>query len=448
MAYPGYCRPVGFLRSLGHSPGLWRLLLVRLTSQLSEGAFQAALALSILFNPDRHSDALAIAAGFAVLLLPYSVIGPFAGALLDHWDRRRVLLWVNVFRAAAIASVALAMGTGAPDAVVLLAALTVTGASRFIASGLSASLPHVASRDVLIEMNAFFTTLGAGLLAAGFGLSSMLRAIFGADDAGSAATLLAGAVITLVSGLLAAGFPRRFLGPDQPDDAGRSALFAVAHGLGHGVRAAATTTTVATVLAAIGVHRFVFGINSLMMLLLVRTSDLGPIRGHDVGAIVVLGAGVAVGALAAAFTTPVLVHRIGRRWTIAGALLVAAGAELGLLYLSWTTICGGALLLGLAGQTVKLCGDLAMQADISDTYRGQVFAVQDAIFNVAFVAAMFLGAVVLPADGFAPGPVVFASCLYLLGAAVVWLRHPRRGGYPGPSTTRSAIPSPSVSSRK
>jgi len=31
----------------------------------------------------------AIAAGFLVLLLPYSIIGPFAGALLDRWDRHR-----------------------------------------------------------------------------------------------------------------------------------------------------------------------------------------------------------------------------------------------------------------------------------------------------------------------------------------------------------------------
>lgn len=28
--------------------------------------------------------------GFAVLLLPYSLIGPFAGVLLDHWRRTRV----------------------------------------------------------------------------------------------------------------------------------------------------------------------------------------------------------------------------------------------------------------------------------------------------------------------------------------------------------------------
>ena len=35
---------------------------------------------------------------FAVLLLPYSLVGPFAGVLLDRWRRRQVLLWANVVR--------------------------------------------------------------------------------------------------------------------------------------------------------------------------------------------------------------------------------------------------------------------------------------------------------------------------------------------------------------
>ncbi|GAA4743643.1 MFS transporter [Gordonia alkaliphila] len=416
---------MGFTRALGHSPGLWRLLLVRLTSQLSDGAFQAALAFSILFNPDRHTDPMAVALGFAVLLLPYSVVGPFAGALLDHWDRRRVLVWVNVLRAIAIALVALAMGTSAPDGFVLVAALLVTGCSRFVASGLSAALPHVAPRDVLIEMNAFFTTLGAGLLAGGTLISVGLRAVFGANNAGSAATLLAGAAIALISASIAVGFPRRFLGPDVPDDAGHNAVYAMAHGLGHGLRAAATTRTVAVVLSAIGVHRFVFGINTLMLLLIVRSADLGPIRGHDVGALAVIGAGVALGALVAAFTTPAAVHRLGRRWTIVASLAVAVVAEAMLAHITWITVIVSALLLGLVGQTIKLCGDLAMQADISDTYRGQVFAVQDGLFNSAFVFAMILAATVLPADGIDPMLVILAAGLYLFAAIGVTLMHPR-----------------------
>ena len=84
--------------TLRRSPGLARLATVRFASQLGDGMFQTALGGAILFNPERATDPVTIAAGFAVLLLPYSVIGPYAGALLDRWDRRAVLLWANVLR--------------------------------------------------------------------------------------------------------------------------------------------------------------------------------------------------------------------------------------------------------------------------------------------------------------------------------------------------------------
>ena len=88
--------------------GLRRLVFVRVLSAFGDGAFQGALAVLVLFSPERQTDPAEIAAGFAVLLLPYSVIGPFAGALLDRWSRRRVIVWANLTRCALVAVVAAA----------------------------------------------------------------------------------------------------------------------------------------------------------------------------------------------------------------------------------------------------------------------------------------------------------------------------------------------------
>ena len=46
-----------------------RLLATRLTSQFGDGVFQAALAGTVLFNPERAADPLDVAAGFAVATL-------------------------------------------------------------------------------------------------------------------------------------------------------------------------------------------------------------------------------------------------------------------------------------------------------------------------------------------------------------------------------------------
>src|SRR5689334_23732998 len=101
--------------------------------------FQAALGGAVLFNPERQADPLAIAAGLAVLLIPYSVIGPFAGALLDRWDRKRVLMGANLVRAALLVAVAAVVYAGVAGPALYLAALAVAGVSRFVLSGLSVS---------------------------------------------------------------------------------------------------------------------------------------------------------------------------------------------------------------------------------------------------------------------------------------------------------------------
>ena len=103
-------------RSVRALPDFSRLLEVRLVSQFGDGLFQAGLAGALLFNPEREATPWAIAGAFAVLFLPYSLLGPFAGALLDRWDRRRVLIGANLARVLFIITVAflLAFHAGAP----------------------------------------------------------------------------------------------------------------------------------------------------------------------------------------------------------------------------------------------------------------------------------------------------------------------------------------------
>ena len=66
--------------------------------QFGDGMLQSALATFVLFSPEREPDAVRVAAAFAILLLPYSFIGPFAGVLLDRWQRRNVLVRANLLK--------------------------------------------------------------------------------------------------------------------------------------------------------------------------------------------------------------------------------------------------------------------------------------------------------------------------------------------------------------
>ena len=110
-------------------------------------------------------------------------------ALLDRWDRRRVFIVANLVRALLIAACAGVLASGAGESAIFIVALAVGGAGRFVASGLSAALPHVVDRPQLVAINSLTTTLGAGATAVGASTAVGLRAIFGSDDAGGAGVL-------------------------------------------------------------------------------------------------------------------------------------------------------------------------------------------------------------------------------------------------------------------
>ncbi|MFD0925429.1 MFS transporter [Williamsia deligens] len=444
------------VRALCERPFAGRLLAVRIASQVTDGLFQAALGGAILFNPERHADPLAVAGGLAVLLLPYSVIGPFAGALLDRWDRRTVLIWANVLRGLMICLAAATIFGGVPDYLVLTTALAVTGASRFVASGLSAALPHVAIRERLVTTNAVFTTIGSGALAVGAGLALGLRAIFGSDNTGSAATTISAAALALVAAATAVGFGRLSLGPDHPDTDGAhvspqhpqgSVVRAVAVGFAHGARAVLRAPTVSAALGAIGAHRLVFGLNTLLLLVLARhsgSSSSSSSSSDGLAGIGLVATLTAVGLVAAAVVTPVSIARIGRRRTLVVALALGIVAEVSLVSFDTVVICVAALVLGLIGQMAKLCGDAAMQLDTDDAVRGQVFSVQDAVFNVAYVGAVTVAALTVATDGQSPMLPVVGAILYALGIVVVGLVHPRdatgAGGVVTPSRPVDRLP--------
>jgi MFS family permease len=404
------------LARLLRTQGFRRLLAVRFTTQWADGMFQAALGGAVLFNPERQADPLAVAAGLAVLLLPYSLVGPFAGALIDRWDRRRVLLGANLVRAALVVVVAAVVLSGGAGLALYLPALAVAGVSRFVLAGLSVALPHVVPRQHLVEANTFAVTAGAAMAALGGATAIGLRELVGTGNAGSGAVTLMAIAGSLAAAVLAAGFRRGRLGPDRTD--GRpSTIGSVLHGFTDGARATIATPSVAASFLALGTHRLAFGVSTLLSLLLFRYAftDAGPLLAGMAGlgeAVVLAAAGLGTAALLA----PWMVRRWGRPRTVRLALVVATATQLMLAaLLSLPTVMVAAFVLGLTGQIVKLCADAAVQGEVRDEVLGRVFALYDIVFNVGYVLAVAAAALLSPPDGVAPWLLGTTALLYVLG---------------------------------
>ncbi|MEU2759630.1 MULTISPECIES: MFS transporter [unclassified Streptomyces] len=407
------------LRTLLRLRNFRRLLTVRLLSQSADGVYQVALAAYVVFSPEKQTSAAAIASAMAVLLLPYSLIGPFAGVLLDRWPRRQVFLYGNLLRAALASSTALLMLASAPDWLFYASALCVTAVNRFVLAGLSAALPRVVDTDRLVVANSLSPTAGTLAATAGGGLAFAVRLL---ADESDAAVVLLGAMLYLLSALASLRLPRTLLGPDTDESPMRlrAALAVTARGLVAGLRHLAHRSNAARALAAMTVIRFCYGALTVMVLMLCRyawsdtESDGLALLGLAVG---VSGAGFFI----AAVVTPWAVGRLGRYgWIVgcAGAAAVLVPA-LGLSFAPAPMLIA-AFVLGVVTQGSKIATDTVVQTSVDDSFRGRVFSLYDVLFNVAFVSAAGVAALMLPPDGRSVTVVAVVSVLYAVVAVTMF----------------------------
>lgn len=415
------------LRTLLRLRNFRRLLTVRLLSQSADGVYQVALAAYVVFSPEKQTSAAAIASAMAVLLLPYSLIGPFAGVLLDRWPRRQVFLYGNLLRAALACSTALLILASVPDWLFYASALCVTAVNRFVLAGLSAALPRVVDTDRLVVANSLSPTAGTLAATAGGGLAFVVRLV---ADESDAAVVLLGSMLYLLSALASLSLPRALLGPDTDESPLRlrAALAVTARGLVAGLRHLAQRRHAAGALAAMTVIRFCYGALTVMVLMLCRyawsdtESDGLALLGLAVG---MSGAGFFV----AAVLTPWAVGQLGRYGWIVGCAGAAAALvpALGLTFAPVPMLIA-AFVLGIVTQGSKIATDTVVQTSVDDSFRGRVFSLYDVLFNVAFVSAAGVAALMLPPDGRSVAVVAVVSVLYAV-VAVTMFRRRRTDAY-------------------
>jgi hypothetical protein len=388
------------LREVVASRGFRGLMAVRLSGQFADGLFQAALFSAVFFNPERATSAGEAAGAFATLLLPYSLVGPFAGVFLDRWRRQRVLVNANFVRAAivvAFATLLALQGPTSPPVVGL--ALVAISANRFVLAGLSAGLPHVVPAPQLVTANSVSTTLGAAAAAIGGSAALGLRAVFGSGDVGAADTALVAAGIYVASALLSRRLGRDELGPTHAHVHERLlvAMGGVARGVLQGAQHVRERGPAARALAAITAHRFFYGLSFVGALLLY--TDQGALhRGFaGLGQVVVVSV---VGGVLAAIVTPRVTRRLGTQRWVAVVFAVAAVIEVafGTPYTHWAFLVA-AFFLGFVAQASKICVDTLIQETTEDDFRGRVFSFYDTLFNLSFVSAGLASAFLLPPNG-------------------------------------------------
>jgi MFS family permease len=380
-----------------------RLLRVRWTGQMTDGVFQSALASFVIFSPERQADALSAALAFAVVLLPYSIIGPFVGTILDRVSRQRAIAYSNLIRAITLTVVSLLIFQGKTGVELTIFVLVAFGVNRLILAGLSAGIPLMIESKSLITANALAVTggsvwvvLGGGI---GLGLRRLLDGVTTADHA-DGYIILAGALGYLLAALFAATLKKQEIGP--LDHEIKNASFS--QGLiemREGIKFLRQNLDTARGIAAVAVHRGGITALTLIALLLERNTFHDP-ADNEAGlaglsfVLTIAACGFVVGAVIA----PYGVRKVGRHRWMRFAMIASA---LGPLFIVFTrtplTLTLAGFVTALFGQSLKVTNDALVQSKIDDIYRGRVFSVYDVVVNGAIVSGAVFAALLLPNSG-------------------------------------------------
>jgi len=410
---------MNFWELLRH-PRLSRLLRVRWSGQATDGLFQSALASFVLFSPERQADALSAAIAFAVVLLPYSLVGPFVGTILDRVSRQRALLFSNLARAINLLVVAWLVFTGQTGVELTIFVLIAFGINRLILAGLSAGLPLIIETKSLISANALAVTGGSVLVVIGGGLGVAIRNLFNhlavADHADAIMVLFAAGGY-LMAALFTLRLNKSEIGP-LPHEVKEASLKEGINEMREGFAFLRQHADAIRGILATAVQRGGITALTLTALLLERNTFNSPsdpeagLKGFGI-VLSIAGIGITLGAL----TAPYGVARFGRHRWIKWSLLVGAAGPIPLVI--WQTPVALAMtgfFVALCGQNVKVTNDALVQSKIDDYYRGRVFAVYDVLVNGAIVSGGLIAALLLPTSGVTPWVPALVSAIYLLVA--------------------------------
>jgi MFS family permease len=334
------------------TPGLWRhrdFLLLWGGQTISEmGSAVTVLALPLAAVTLLHARTLEFGLLEMSATLPYLLVALPAGAIVDRLPRRATLVWCDVGRAAALASVPLAAASGVLTMPQLYLVALISGVlGVFFDVAYLSYLPSLVTREQLVDGNGKLQTTHAVSLISGSALGGGLVALLGA--AGAVAVDAASYLVSVASvvGIRAREPVRRTVGPRT------SLRTEITEGLRF-----AWSDPIMRVLMISGCHSLVFSsmTSALFVLFLVRDLHAGAVTVGVVSAI------SGIGGLLGAATASRVIARVGSARVLWLTKLAFTGA-FGLLPLArppWgIALAAASGLIGAATVTIYNVGQVS-----------------------------------------------------------------------------------------
>jgi MFS family permease len=272
----------------------FRLLLAgQTTSQLGAQVSGVAIPLLAVLTLDASPFELGLLSASSTLA--FALIGLPAGAWVDRWRRRPVLVASDLIRCLLLATIPVAAWAGVLTVAQLIAVSLLTGFARvFFDVGYQSYLPTVVGKDQVLAGNSSLEAIRASGQVVGPGLGGWLVALIGAAN-----VVLVQAVTFAVSAVC-------LLGIRTPEAAPRRTKDSMRVQIREGLSFVWRTRTLAALVLTSALGNFAFALASAVtMIFLIRDLGLTPTL---VGLVL---AGGSLTVVLGAATTPRLARRFG-----------------------------------------------------------------------------------------------------------------------------------------
>lgn len=372
-----------YRRLLGDNPEFTKLWLAQVVSLT--GDWFNTVVLSALVAQFTSGSGLAVSIFLMARFLPPLLVSPFAGVLVDRFNRKQLLIWSNLLRALIVPLFLLATE---PEHLWIIYAVTIAQftLSAIFEPGQSAIIPALVRPQQLVEANTLVSVTWSVMLALGAVLGGAFAFAFGTE-----AALLADAVTFAVAAALIAWIAydpalgrklQKAVEPDIPAEEEDTSFW-------EGIRYVLRTPQMAAALF-VKFGQSIGNVDTLMTIFATQVFVLGSNGELSLG---LMFSAFGVGA----FIGPMLTNRINdgsvrrmRRLIALGFGAIVVGWFLwGFTSVFWLA-CLAILVRGLGGSINWTYSVIIIQKTAPDAKLGRMFALDMAGFQLATIVSTLI----------------------------------------------------------
>jgi Major Facilitator Superfamily len=414
------------------------LMGVQFLTQAGQGMIQGAIGKSIAFGGQEGFDVQNVPSAdyllqvILALYVPYTLISPFIGVVIDRFQRRRVVWWTNVLTALIVGTVALLVllplggdsteGNQGATAALIVGLLASQAVVRVALAVKSAALPDVLFGKDLLQGNALSQAGGAFFQIVGIAFAFAAGAVLPAW-----LVVVSGAAVLAIGAIVATKLRRVEIEEHRTTFAHEARR--VMGSIVNGVREVASRPAAAVGLTGFQMLRYQFWGFGLFVFALYAKNLVEGGAESQVPTLLSGGVGL-VGGVLGLLAAQSMKDRVPPiRLLLVSMTLLGLGT---VVFGGLVSVAGfaGMLFVGFFAFFVgKVSADTIVQQAIPDDFRGRAFALFDIAYNLGFIVpALILSFVWIENDPARTRTILIVSgavFLALTAAVAAWSRRVR-----------------------